>query len=103
MAKLTTGDVKHVANLAKLNLTEEELKKFVPQLSSIVDYISSLNEVDTQGVEPTSQTTGLTNVFNPDEVSSERVLTQDEALSGTDNIHNGYFKVKAILSERSDK
>ncbi len=103
MAKLTVADVKHVANLAKLDLSEAELKKFLSQLSSIVDYISELSQVDTSNVEPAGQTTGLTDIYRDDMVRTERILTQDEALSGTDKIYNGYFKVKAILSERSDK
>lgn len=103
MSHITADDVKHVATLAKITLTEEEIKKFTPQLTKIIDFVSELSEVDTKEVEPTSQTTGLTNVTGSDLVSVENVLTQDEALSGTDATHNGYFKVSAILSERSDK
>lgn len=102
MTKLSKADVLHVAKLAKLDLTEIEINKFLPQLSSIIDYISQLNEVDTKGIEPTSQTTGLTDVFREDIVKPSSI-DQDGALSGTDNIYNGYFKVNAILSERSDK
>lgn len=103
MASLTKDDVLHVAKLAKLNLTDDEIDKFTPQLSKIIDYVSELSEVDTNNVEPTSQTTGLKDVLRADETSSEELLTQDLALSGTNNTHNGYFKVKAILTERSDK
>ena len=103
MAKLTRQDVLHVAKLAKLDLTEEEIEKFTSQLSSVVDYFSDLSEVDTEGVEPTSQTTGLENVKREDATKSDEVLTQDEALSGTEETYNGYFKVDAILAERSDK
>lgn len=102
MAKLTKTDVAHAAKLAKLNLAEDEMKKFLPQLSSIISHISELGAVDTEGVDPTSQTTGLENVFRQDEVAPSS-LDQSKALSGTDNIHNGYFKVDAILIERSDK
>ena len=103
MAKLTKDEVLHVAKLAGLNLSDAEIKKFPPQLSSIVDFISQLNKVDTKGVEPTAQVTGLENIFRKDEVNSSNILSNDAALSGTDEIHNGYFKVGAILSERSDK
>lgn len=103
MAKLTRQDVLHVAGLAKLPLTEEEVDKFTTQLSSIVDYMDELSAVDTKGIEPTTQTTGLENIFRSDEVNPSQVLLQDAALSGTDQTHNGYFKVPAILSERSDK
>src|SRR5688572_16233415 len=103
MSKLTKQDVLHVANLAKLNLTDNEVDKFTTQLSSIVNYMEELNEVDTDNIDPTTQTTGLTNVLRGDEIKTDQVLSQDEALSGTDETHNGYFKVPAILSERSDK
>ena len=103
MTNVSQDDVKHVAKLANLHLTEEEIKKYTPQLSKIIDYISELSEVDTKNIEPTSQTTGLANVTSDDTVNQENILTQDEALSGTEETHNGYFKVGAILSERSDK
>ncbi len=102
MTKLTKADVRHVAELAKLDLTDDEIKKFLPQLSEIVNHISELSKVDTSGVEPTSQTTGLTDVFRDDEIKPSP-LDQAAAISGTDKTYNGYFKVPAILSERSDK
>lgn len=103
MAKLSKSEVLHVARLANLKLKDSDVAKLTSQLSEVIDHISELSEVDTKGVEPTAQTTGLENVFRKDEVKSERILTQDQAMSGTDNIYNGYFKVAAILSERSDK
>ena len=103
MAKLTKADVLHVAKLANLDLKDSEVAKFLPQLSSVVDFVSQLNEVDTVGVEPTAQVTGLENVTRPDLVKVDNCLTQDQALSGSDKIYNGFFKVKAILAERTDK
>ncbi len=103
MGKLTKADVLHVAKLAKLELTDAEVKKFLPQLSGVLDHVSELQKIDTSKVEPTSQTTGLENVFREDRVMSEKSLSQDEATSGSDKIYNGYFKVAAILSERTDK
>lgn len=100
MAKLTKKDVLHVAELSNLTLSDAEIKKFTPQLDKIIDFVAKLSEVDTEGVAPTSQTTGLTNVTREDVVISENGLNQDEALSGTDG-HNGYFKVPAILSKRT--
>lgn len=88
-------DVSRVAKLANLPLTEEEKKKFETQLSSILEYIEKLNEVDTKGIEPTSQVTGLENVTRED-IATES-LSQEEALSNTTAKHNGLFKVPAIL------
>jgi len=103
MAKLTKQDVLHVAKLAKLPLTDTEVNKFTDQLSAIVNYMDELNSVDTSNIEPTSQTTGLENVFRSDEIKPDQILSQDLALSGSDKTYNGYFKVDAILAERSDK
>lgn len=100
MAKLTKKDVKHVADLSNLILTDAEIKKFTPQLTKIIEFVEMLNEVDTTKVEPTSQTTGLVNVTRDDNVISENNLTQEEALSNTDG-YNGFFKVPAILTNRS--
>ncbi len=101
MVKLTKKDVLHVANLSNLILTDAEIAKFTPQLSKIVDFVGQLSEVDTTNVEPTNQTTGLTNVTREDKVISENILTQDQALSGTDSIHNDLFKVPAVLENRT--
>ena len=100
MAKLTKKDVIHVAELSNLTLTDEEIAKFTPQLDKIIEFVGALNEVDTNGVEPTSQTTVLKNIVREDRVMSDQSLTQKEALSGTDE-QNGYFKVPSILSNRT--
>ncbi len=106
MAKVTKNDVKHIADLSNLVLTDEEIAKFTPQIDKIIDFVAKLSEVDTENVEPTSQTTGLTNILREDEVrsssaiKSDNSLSQDEALSNTEG-HNGFFKVKAILENRS--
>ena len=98
-SKLTQEEVKHVANLASLSLTHQELKKFQKQLSKILDYIEILKEIKTERVEPTSQVTGQENVFRKDEI--EETLTQEEALSGTKDKHKGRFKIKAIFEQWS--
>lgn len=88
-------DVKKVAKLANLTLSSEEESKFEKQLSDILQYVEKLNEVDTKNVDPTSQVTGLQNITRVD--TATQSLSQDEALSGTDQKHNGMFKVKAVL------
>ncbi|MGA2910726.1 MAG: Asp-tRNA(Asn)/Glu-tRNA(Gln) amidotransferase subunit GatC [Candidatus Microgenomates bacterium] len=103
MAKLTKVDVLHVAKLAKLDISEKEINKYTEQLAPVINYFSELSEIDTNDVEPTSQTTGLENVFRQDVIKGENCLNQDEAVAGSEKTYNGYFKVKAILSERTDK
>lgn len=99
MKTLSLKDVKHVATLAKLKLTDTEIAKFQKQLSKVVSFVGELNEVDTKGIEPTSQTTGFENVFRTDEINSKMSLTQDKALSGTDKTINGYFVADAVINK----
>ncbi len=88
-------NVKHVAKLANLPLSDDEEIKFEKQLSEILAYIEQLNSVDTKNVDITSQITGLENVTREDKTSPS--LSQDEALSNTKNKYNGLFKVKKVL------
>ncbi len=100
MSKITLEEVAHIARLAKLSLTKKEKEKFRDQLEKIIGYFNELNEVDTAKVEPTSQTTGLNNIFRSDETNSEECLTQEEALSQTESSYNGYFKVPLIIDKK---
>ena len=90
-------DVAHVAKLANLPLTDEEKNKFEKQLSETLDYVKQLEKIDTKGIEPTSQITNLENVTREDIVTPS--LSQEEALSNSKSVYNGFFKVKAILDE----
>ncbi|MFZ5932838.1 MAG: Asp-tRNA(Asn)/Glu-tRNA(Gln) amidotransferase subunit GatC [Patescibacteria group bacterium] len=103
MAKLTQKDVEHVARLAKLSLTPQEVEKYLRELSSVINYVSELAKVDTVNTQPTSQTTGLENVARNDIVKSEQALGTRAALSGADRVHNAYFVVEDLLAERSEK
>ena len=67
--KLTKEQVKHVAKLARLGLTDQEVEKFQTELSGILDYVEQLSEVNTDKVLPTAQVTGLSNVMREDEVA----------------------------------
>ncbi len=93
--RIGASEVKHIADLARIDLTPQEVKKFQKQLSDILDYIQDLKKVGTDKVEPTSQVTGLENVFRDDGIKSP--LSQEEALSGSKRIKNGYFVVKKVL------
>lgn len=91
-------DVANVAKLANLQIKEEEKEKFQQQLSSILQYISKLKEVNTKDIEQTSQVTGLENVTRDDIATTS--LSQEDALFNTKSKHNGLFKVKAILENK---
>lgn len=95
--KLTLEQIEHVAKLAKLKLSKADLKKFKNQLSSILDLVGKLSEVDTKDVIPTNQVTQMENIFRQDIVDGKRILSQKEVLSNAKRTHNGYFVVDAIF------
>lgn len=92
-------DVKHIAKLARLGITNDEEEKFAKELSAILDFVAKLNEADTEGVEPTANVTGVTNVFRDDETN---LLSGDESvktgiLANAPEKERGYFKVRRVL------
>ena len=92
---LAPKEVKHIAELANLRLTQAEIKKFAGQLSDILSYIEQLNKLDVKKLEPTSQVTGLKNVVREDRPKPS--LSQGEVLSGASEKDNNFFKIKAIF------
>lgn len=77
MTSLTKDQVLHIATLARLQLTSKEVDKMTTELSSILQYIDVLNEVDTSSIEPTSQVTGLTNALRDDIVKPSEAKPED--------------------------
>lgn len=92
---LSEKEVKHVARLAQLSLSRKEVEKFRKELGKTLEYIKVLEEVDTKGVEPTSQVSGLEDVFRPDKKKAS--LSQKQTLSGTESSYKGYFKIESIF------
>ena len=88
-------DVKYVANLARLSLTEAEEQKLGSQLESILGYIEKLKEVDVSNVEPTAHAFPLVNVWRADEIKPG--LTNEEALQNAPSKANGLFVVPKIV------
>jgi len=97
ISNLTEEEVKHVAKLAKLSLSEQEVKKFQGQLSEVLDYIDVLKKLETKNIEPTSQVTGLENVFREDE--SLKSLSPKEVLLNTKEKKDNLFVIKAIFKK----
>lgn len=95
--KLTEEEVRNIARLAQLTLTDEEVKKFQGQLSSVLEYISLLGEVDTSLVEQIAQVTELENIFRADETFPS--LPPKTVLSGAPERHDGFFSTEAVLEE----
>ena len=96
MSKLSKKDVEHISKLSKLNLSNQEKDKFQDQLSSILDYVEELNQVDTKGVCPTAQVTGLTNIFSEDEIERSEI-TKEDIKKNAPKFENDAFKVPGVF------
>jgi aspartyl-tRNA(Asn)/glutamyl-tRNA(Gln) amidotransferase subunit C len=95
---LTRGDVAHLAHLARLQLSDQELDVYVGQLSVILDAVATVSTVaDTPGVEPTSHAVPLTNVYRDDVIRPG--LTNEAALAAAPAAEDGRFRVPQILGE----
>jgi aspartyl-tRNA(Asn)/glutamyl-tRNA(Gln) amidotransferase subunit C len=95
--RLTRQDVAHVAALARLELTDEELELFTGQLAEVLDHAADIAALDLAGVVPTAHAMALTNVFRPDEVRPG--LDRDEALAQAPSVEDHRFKVPPVLGE----
>lgn len=95
MTKITDDDVLKLAQLSKLSLTDEQVVKFRDEIEEILNYIEQLQQVDTDGLEPTNQVTGLTNVMREDEI--EDSVDKDELLKNAPEKEGDYIKVRRVL------
>lgn len=96
MAKITRDDVLKLARLSKIKLSDEEVDKFVVELSAILKYAEQIDSVDTKGLESTDQVTGLQNVMRPDDIL-DYDETPKELLKNTPTKEGKYIKVKRVL------
>ncbi len=93
---LSLDQVKHIAKLARIGISDPEAEKFSRQLSSILEYVELLNEVKTEGIEPTSQVTGLTNVTRTD--AAKPFCTREELLACTElPVEDNMIRVKQVI------
>ncbi len=97
--KIDETQVRQVAKLSRLDLTDDEVARFSTELSAIVEYIEKLNELDVDSVEPLAHCLPLNNVFRADEIRPS--LDTEEALSNAPQRHEEYFKVPKILDDNS--
>ncbi len=95
--QLSEEKVRHVAKLANLTLSEQEVKKFQKELSEVLSYIDLLKKLETKDVEPTAQVTGLQNVFREDEIGES--LKTEEVFLNAPPKNKGLFVVKGILKK----
>jgi aspartyl-tRNA(Asn)/glutamyl-tRNA(Gln) amidotransferase subunit C len=92
---LTREQIRHVAELAKLKLTEPEIDLFQEQLSAILDYAARLDELDTDQIPPTAAILPLQNVMRPDEPRAS--FARDTMLANAPAAQDGFIKVKVVL------
>jgi aspartyl-tRNA(Asn)/glutamyl-tRNA(Gln) amidotransferase subunit C len=91
-------DVAHLATLTNLQVTEAEVQKLTSQFGTTLETIATLSELQTAGIVPTAQVTGLVNVTREDQIDTQRMFTQDQALANAHQTHHGYIVVPAILN-----
>jgi len=94
---ITRDEIAHLANLARIDLTDAELDHLAPQLSVILESVASISDVADDDIPPTSHALPLTNVFRADVVVPG--LTAEEALSGAPEQEGQRFKVPRILGD----
>ena len=91
---ISTDDVKHVAKLARLELTDDEINKYSKQLGDILKYVEQMNEVDTTGIEPMPHAIPVYNVMREDVVTYEQ--TKEELMANAPYEEDGFFRVPKI-------
>ena len=94
---LTPEEVRHIAHLARLGLTDADVEKFAPQLSEILDYFERLKAVDTEGVPPTAYPLDLHNVMRDD--VADPPASAEDILQNAPQREGDLFRVRAILDE----
>ncbi|HEX5118108.1 MAG TPA: Asp-tRNA(Asn)/Glu-tRNA(Gln) amidotransferase subunit GatC [Pseudonocardiaceae bacterium] len=99
MPNISRAEVAHLASLARLAVTEDELTLFAGQLDVILTSVASVGEVAADDIPPTTHAVPLVNVFRED--AARPCLTQQQALSGAPAAEDGRFRVPRILGEAS--
>ena len=92
---LTTDEVRHIARLARLALSDEEVERYREQLSGILDHFQVLNDIDTSDVPPTAQSLDQVNVTREDALRPS--LPTEDVLANAPRTEDGYLRVRAVL------
>ena len=93
--KITREQVEHVANLARLNLTEEEKEQMITDMGVIIEFANRINQIDIDNISPTAHVIPINNVFREDNVNPS--YSRDELLSNAPNKENGCYSVPRIV------
>ncbi len=95
--ELTTEEVRHIASLARVGMTNDEIEVMRMQISNILGHFQVLQKVDTEGVEPTGHASGVISVMRNDESGSSIPL--DDALSNAPRREGDHVRVRAVMEE----
>jgi aspartyl-tRNA(Asn)/glutamyl-tRNA(Gln) amidotransferase subunit C len=96
MSSLTREDILKLARLARLKLSDKEVKVFTEEIGAILQYVEQLQNVDLKDTKPTYQVSGLTNVMRDDELVDYHV-TPKELMQNAPATHDDHFKVKRMV------
>lgn len=94
---ISKKDVEYIANLANLEINDDDKEMFTRQISDILDYVAKLNELETDDVIPTAYTVPMKNVLREDKV--EPSIPREKTLANAPNKKDGHFRVPKIISE----
>jgi aspartyl-tRNA(Asn)/glutamyl-tRNA(Gln) amidotransferase subunit C len=97
--KIDEAQVRKVAKLSRLELTEAEVAEFTGQLSAILDYVEKMNELDTTGIEPLAHCLPISNVLREDSIKES--IGTEKALANAPQRDDEFFKVPKILDDSS--
>ncbi|MCK5085845.1 Asp-tRNA(Asn)/Glu-tRNA(Gln) amidotransferase subunit GatC [Candidatus Parcubacteria bacterium] len=95
--KISLEEVEHIAELARIKLTKKEKEEFSEELSDVLRYIEQLQEVNTDGIEPVSQVTGLVNVLREDVVENCAKDDKKKIIESFPEEKDGHVKVKQVM------
>lgn len=96
MTTLTREDVLKLAQLSRLDLTDEEVDEYLKELTKVLQYVEQLQNVDVDGLKPTTQVTGLANVMREDTVK-DYGISRDDLLRLAPQTQDGHLKVKRMI------
>jgi aspartyl-tRNA(Asn)/glutamyl-tRNA(Gln) amidotransferase subunit C len=99
VSTLSRNDLAHLARLARLAVTDEELDRFADQLDAVLDAVAQVGKADVDDVPPTTHAVPMTNVMRPDAI--EPSLDRDEVLAQAPAAEDGRFRVPRILGEEA--
>jgi aspartyl-tRNA(Asn)/glutamyl-tRNA(Gln) amidotransferase subunit C len=95
MARITSDEVRHLSVLTRIGMTDEEVELMRDQMSNILDNIDVLNQVDTEGVEPTAHSVDVVSVMRDDEVTNDKFV--DEMMANAPQRDGNHIRVRSVL------